>query len=245
MKPDPKLDGLLRQWSDRHAPDPTALHDGLRRRLAAERFLHVQDAAPRHAARPLTPWLAFAAILVVCGLLFLKPRGDAAAPTLAALTPAELAARAEVYRGVKELFGDRLTGLDLSSNRLQMNLAGNEPADARDPARPLLVRLAALESDGQGGWRPLWQKEIVTLPQEVLRVPSAGGAELLCWICPTPDGKLVVDAQWQNGSETDATHVVTPGRPGDLITIGSGIRACRIVQSIDWLPATERGGQSS
>lgn len=245
MKTDPSLDGLLRQWSDRHAPDPTALNDGLRRRLATERFLHVEE--PRHAPRFFTPLLATAAIvlLVVAGFVATRRTQSPSGPTLAALTPAELAARAEVYRGVKELFGDRLTGLDLSSNRLQMNLAGDTAADVRDPSRPLLVRLAALEDDGRGGWRPLWQKEIVTLPQEVLRVPSSGGAELLCWICPTPDGKLVVDAQWQDGTETDATHVVTPGRPGDLITIGTGTRACRIVQSIDWLPTAEGGGHST
>ena len=237
MNPDQKLDELLRDWTHRHAPDDTALRENLQRRLAGERFLQLADAAPRPPAlRWVTPLLTLASVvvLIVSGYITLNLHSTPLPPTLAALTPAELAARAEVYRGVKELFGDRLTGLDLSANRLQMNLAGDDPAEARAPARPLLVRLAALESDGHGGWRPLWQKEIVTLPQEVVRVPAADGAELLCWICPTADGKLVVDTQWQNGTARDETRVVTPGRPGELIRVGAG--RCRIVQSIDWLP---------
>ena len=242
MKPSPPLDRLLQAWAERHAPDAAALNASLARRLAAERFLEVPD--HRHPPRPTRLHVVMASVLAVllAGVaMLLTHRPAAAVPNLAALSSAELSARAELYRGVRELFGERLAGLDLSANRLQMNLVGAEPADARDPSRPLLVRLAALESDGRGGWQVLWNKELVTFPQEVLRLPAAGGAELLCWICPTPDGKLVVESEWSNGSHAAATRVVTPGTPGGLIDIASGPRARRIVQSIDWLPLASDG----
>lgn len=243
MKPDPKLDGLLRQWSARHvSTDPASLNEALHRRLAADRFSTARAQPPPGHIFSYTrvwPMLALCSLMAVAYLGIERLRADRPMPTLAPLSSADLDARAKLYRGVQDLFGDKLTGIDLTSNQLQMKLAGDTAAEARDPARPLIVRLAAVESDGKGGWRAVWQRELITLPREVVRLPANGSGDLLCWICPAPDGSLIVDVQLQGGKEGDATCVVKPGEPVELMTYSRDGRSTRILQNIDWLPAAD------
>jgi hypothetical protein len=255
MKTNSQLDDVMRRWVSLRTPSEATTTESraqLRRRLEAERFLDLPDAPPAPHRRAWTFAMAGVAaglFLALASLNFHRMSAGSGL-RLRPLTASELQARSTVYRAVLDLFGSQLDRLDMTSAGMNIVLVENARdavAGTDSDARPLIVRVVAMERASDGSWHTAWKREVIAHDQDVipLRVENGGTSDIVMWTCPMQDGKFYVDFKLDvTGSSPfsgDTAAVVQPGRPHELMMFRSAGGEYRIFQTIDRLPSSGTG----
>lgn len=247
---------LLKSWAARREPTPE--HRGesisrLRRALASERFLCVEEAPAFTAARVARARFAWAlsgaagacAIMLMLSSPFRQP--DAARPELAQIPLAKAAELHRVYGEAMALFEDHLRWMATSNGDIQMGVSPESgPADRSGP--PVLVRLTLVaRSRGGRDWRPLWTADLLTRKEEWVDWAPGGKPEnrVRMWVMSNPDGSYVVDSNVAMDApvplRNDSLRVLKPGQSAEILAIDAGAEEYRLYQEIQPL-TVKRGG---
>ena len=258
------LDKLLEAWATRHAIGEAhrrELADRIAEELPRHRLAALDESVARRARPPLGTRLAYAALggaaalAIALGVALLSPprpadSGDAVASELASIPHSELEARARLFCEVERLFADELRWVADTDEAVRVDVRPAVGGPAPD-AVPLLIRVVVVERKPGGTWRKLLRADILTRSEELVQAAPdpTGDHRLVLWAYPLPDGNIAVDTSLRLNSlvraGVDATNVVAPGEPIELLSLKVPEAEYRVFQVVKALPRHTEGASCS
>jgi hypothetical protein len=211
-----RLDEVLEQWTQRHAPAASELErltQQISAALAEGKPLAAPgetQARPRAGARArmagalaLTGTLAAGLLLTYLVATAPRRRGAKAPkdvpPTpfaMARFQQGQLAGKARLLAEAQRLFGGQLAWLAEADSQVQMGLTDDGPVSG--PA--VAVRLVLLRRhDPTQPWTCAWSTDVIARAQEVVQWanPPDGPSRLSLWAYVLPDGLIAIDTAFE------------------------------------------------
>jgi hypothetical protein len=121
---------------------------------------------------------------------------------------------------MKELFGDQLTWLAETDERIEVGLSDRQnasvPSALASDEVPLAVRVVVEKRAAAGNdWEIAWAVDVVSKSEEVVDLASAtdDGTSMRLWAYAMPDGMFAVDSELSFSSGEGGGETTLPGSP--------------------------------
>ena len=120
---------------------------------------------------------------------------------------------------MKELFGEQLTWLAETDERIEVGLSDRQNASVlatlKNDDVPLAVRVVVEKRAAAGNdWEIAWAVDVVSKSEEVVDLASAtdDGTSMRLWAYAMPDGMFAVDSELSFSSGEGGGETTLPGR---------------------------------
>lgn len=255
-----KLDKLLQEWAGRRKIQETKL------RLLTETICR----EVRYAKRETLPenagskgisllWLriTYASLGVMAAACFLVtflrqqmpvpivavPEGRIESAPLtrtAAISPEDMGNNLKVLREMNNVFPEELRWIQASGKRIDLGLA-SQAGESGIQADCVMIRLVIFKREIGGAWQNIWTAEVMTVPEEVVRIPLEGktGNYLSFWTHLLPDGLLALDSDIRLKLPVELatcfSGILKPGIPQRVLSLNTGDIEYCIFEAVTYL----------
>lgn len=165
-------------------------------------------------------------------------------PDYAQLNDEQLRRRTVLLSEMKELFGDQLTWLAETNERIEVGLSDRQDVSVLSALGndevPLAVRVVVERRATTGnGWEVAWSVDVVSKSEEVVDLVPAtdDGTSMRLWAYAMPDGMFAVDSELSFPSDEASSAASLPGRAKTFHAAFSNVQEDRQPSEEFWTSA--------
>lgn len=165
-------------------------------------------------------------------------------PDYAQLNDEQIRRRTVLLSEMKELFGDQLTWLAETNERIEVGLSDRQDVSVLSALGndevPLAVRVVVERRAAMGnGWEIAWSVDVVSKSEEVVDLAPAtdDGTSMRLWAYAMPDGMFAVDSELSFPSDEASSAVPLPGRTETFHAAFSNVQEDRQPSEEFWTSA--------
>jgi hypothetical protein len=268
---DDNLDRLLRDWAAAEQPDEAhlaALRERISRaadaspgHLAEVIGAGDHDLMAADGRKSISPaqwagrwgWLALGAAAAILAAVFMfsrlgpergrdgQRRQSADLPAEVRLDRHQLAAQANLFAAMEEVFADRLTWMAEAEGKVMLGIESENPAPP-DGSQPITIRLVVVAREpGEAAWHRRFSVDCIARSEQLVELAPPEGAEagVAFWAHVLPDGMIAVDTRLDVAGaypEACSSAVQRPRVPMQILDLRTKRSEYRVFQTVAVLP---------